>query len=90
VGGYIQTFASATTWTVTHNLNNLYPSVTTWDNSGVMVLPKLITVTNANSLVITFNVAVAGTANVISGTLAQQAILTTNPASIALSTVLGG
>ena len=71
-------------------MNNLYPSVTVWDSSGVMILPKLISVTNANTIVITFNVAITGTVNVISGQLAQQAILTTNPSSIALSTVLGG
>jgi cytoskeletal protein CcmA (bactofilin family) len=88
-GGFQQTFAAATTWTATHNLNTLYPVITVYNNSGQVILPASITATSANVTTVTFNVAVAGSINIISGQL-QQNIPVSNPTAVALSTVLGG
>ena len=88
-GGFQQTFAAATTWTATHNLNTLYPVITVYNGSGQVIIPTSITSTDANTTTVTFNVAVAGTINIISGQL-QQNIAVSNPTAVALSTVLGG
>jgi autotransporter-associated beta strand protein len=88
-GGFQQTFAAATTWIVTHNLNTLYPVITVYNGSGQVILPTSITATDVNTTTVTFNTAVAGTVNIISGQL-QQNIAISNPSAIALSTVLGG
>jgi len=88
-GGFQQTFTAATTWTATHNLNTLYPVITVYNDSGQVILPASITATSANVTTVTFNVAVAGTVNILSGQL-QQNIPVSNPTAVALSTVLGG
>jgi hypothetical protein len=88
-GGFQQTFAAATTWVATHNLNTLYPVITVYNGSGQVILPTSITATDVNTTTVTFNTAVAGTVNIISGQL-QQNIAISNPSAIALSTVLGG
>jgi autotransporter-associated beta strand protein len=88
-GGFQQTFAAATTWTATHNLNTLYPVITVYNGSGQVILPTSITATDVNTTTVTFNTAVAGTVNIISGQL-QQNIAISNPSAIALSLVLGG
>ena len=88
-GGFQQTFSAATTWTVTHNLNTLYPVITVYNNSGQVIIPTSITSTDANTTTVTFNTAVAGTINIISGQL-QQNVPVQNPTAVALSTVLGG
>jgi hypothetical protein len=88
-GGFQQTFTAATTWTATHNLNTLYPVITVYNGSGQVIQPSSITSTSANVTTLTFNVAVAGTVNIISGQL-QQNIAVSNPTAVALSTVLGG
>jgi len=88
-GGFQQTFAAATTWVVTHNLNTLYPVITVYNGSGQVIIPSSITATDVNTTTVTFNIAVAGTVNIISGQL-QQNIAVSNPTAVALSTVLGG
>ena len=88
-GGFQQTFAAATTWVVTHNLNTLYPVITVYNGSGQVIIPSSITATDVNTTTVAFNVAVAGTVNIISGQL-QQNIAVSNPTAVALSTVLGG
>jgi hypothetical protein len=88
-GGFQQTFASATTWTVTHNLNTLYPVVTVYNSAGQVIIPTSITATSVNVTTVTFSTAAAGTINIISGQL-QQNIAVSNPTAVALSTVLGG
>jgi autotransporter-associated beta strand protein len=88
-GGFQQTFSAATTWTATHNLNTLYPVITVYNGSGQVIIPTSITSTSANVTTITFNVAVAGTVNIVSAQL-QQNIAVSNPSAVALSVVLGG
>ena len=89
VSGFQQTFSAATTWTVTHNLNTSYPVITVYDSSNRVVLPASITATSANVVTITFNVATAGSVNILSGQLQQNMVLS-NPSAVAISTVLGG
>jgi hypothetical protein len=88
-GGFQQTFTAATTWIATHNLNTLYPVITVYNDSGQVIIPASITATSANVTTVTFNVAAAGTINILSGQL-QQNIAVSNPTAVALSTVLGG
>jgi hypothetical protein len=88
-GGFQQTFSAATTWVATHNLNTLYPVITVYNDSGQVIIPASITATSANITTVTFNVATAGTINILSGQL-QQNIAVSNPTAVALSTVLGG
>jgi hypothetical protein len=59
---FAQTFAPATSWTATHNLNTADVSVTVLDDSTprVMIIPDSITVTNANTVTVGFNVAQGG------------------------------
>ncbi len=55
------TFSSPnTTWTINHNLG-LYPSVTTVDSSGDVIIGE-VSYTNNNTIVITFSEAVSGKA----------------------------
>jgi autotransporter-associated beta strand protein len=82
-GGFQQTFSAATTWVVTHNLNTLYPVITVYNESGQVILPTSITATDVNTTTVTFNTAVAGTVNIISGQL-QQNIAVSNPTAVAL------
>jgi hypothetical protein len=89
VSGFQQTFSAATTWTVTHNLNTAYPVITVYDSFNRVVLPASITATSANVVTITFNVATAGSVNILSGQLQQNMVLS-NPSAVAISTVLGG
>jgi cytoskeletal protein CcmA (bactofilin family) len=88
-GGFQQTFAASTTWVATHNLNTLYPVITVYNGLGQVIIPTSITATNVNTTTVTFNIAVAGTINIISGQL-QQNIAISNPSAVALSVVLGG
>ena len=58
------TSPSALTHTITHNLNNTFPSITVWDSgSGQVVIPDTIQALNSSQLSITFFVAraIAGT-----------------------------
>ena len=89
VSGFQQTFSAATTWTATHNLNTAYPVITVYDSSNRVVLPASITATSANVVTITFNVATAGSVNILSGQLQQNMVLS-NPSAVAIATVLGG
>lgn len=47
--------ASGTSFSITHNLNESYPSVTCWDTAtNQMVLPESVTSTSANAIALTF------------------------------------
>ena len=61
---YIQS-ASATTWTVTHNLNNQYPIVQVYNTDNIMIVPEEIQGTNANTTTIQFSFAMAGYARIL-------------------------
>ena len=58
--------SSATTWTVEHNLSTLQPLVAVWDSSSPakIVIPDEIEATDADTVTITFNSALAGRATV--------------------------
>jgi hypothetical protein len=53
-------FASSTTWTFTHNLNNRYPVIQTLDSSFNQIIPQNIALTDNNTATITFPVAISG------------------------------
>jgi len=59
---FAQTFAPATSWTATHNLNTSDVNVMVLDDSTprVAIIPDSITVTNANTVTVGFNVAQGG------------------------------
>ena len=57
----------ATTWTVTHNLNNDRPIVQCYDTTGEMIIPQTITITSANALSIVFGASQTGKAVVAGG-----------------------
>lgn len=55
----------ATTWVVNHNFNDTAPIVNVYNESGVAIEPESITVTNANTITITFGNAMTGKATVV-------------------------
>lgn len=57
---YSASQSSATTWTVSHGLNQQYVNVTIYDGSGSVIIPQSIDATDANTVTVTFNQAVAG------------------------------
>jgi hypothetical protein len=59
---FAQTFGAAVTWTVTHNLNTTDVQVETYDANSprLCIIPDAISVTNSNTVTITWNVAQAG------------------------------
>jgi hypothetical protein len=52
---------AATSWTITHNIGQKYVVVTIVDNLDEVIIPQSITFTDANTVTVTFNTAVAGT-----------------------------
>lgn len=64
---FAATFGSATSWTVTHNLNTADVSVMVLDDSTprVAIIPDQIEVTSVNVVTISFNVAQGGRAVII-------------------------
>jgi hypothetical protein len=48
------------TWTVTHNIGQQYPTVTVYDTTDQVIVPLTITADNANQLTVTFTAATAG------------------------------
>ena len=63
---YTHTQASpSSTWTVPHNLNNLYPVVTVYDFSGNVVIPQNVSSSNANQTTITFSYGATGYATAV-------------------------
>jgi hypothetical protein len=61
---YTETFASALSWTVTHNLGTTGIIVNVHDGTQ-MLFPDKIEISDANEIVVSFNRAQAGTATVI-------------------------
>ena len=57
--------SSATTWTVTHNLNNQFPIVQVYNASNVMMVPEVIQGTDVNTTTIQFSFAMAGYARIL-------------------------
>jgi hypothetical protein len=67
IGGYTQTYTSATTWSVAHNLNLDYPGITVWDSNRKVIIPSEITSIDSNNLQITFPIAQAGEVHIVRG-----------------------
>lgn len=64
VNKFTFTSPSAITHTITHNLNNAFPTVTIWDTAtGDVIQPSIISSNGVNSFDVTFFVAraIAGT-----------------------------
>ena len=66
IGKYSTSFSGVTTLTVTHNLNDLYPDVTVYDNTGLKIFPD-VTLLNANSLTLDFSSSTTGNVSVQGG-----------------------
>lgn len=65
---YSESFTGETTgYTVAHNLNTTTPDVTVYDNTGVLVTPSNITVTDANTVTIDFALSTSGNVEVQGG-----------------------
>jgi hypothetical protein len=62
------------TWTVTHNLGVLLPSVTVYDATNSVIIPKTISAVNVNSMTITFYSVIAGNAVMVVGGAGIQGI----------------
>jgi collagen type VII alpha len=67
IGGKSETFASATTWSVFHNLDERYPVVNVWDSFGRVVIPTEIKSIDNNNLDIYFSSAQSGSVNIVKG-----------------------
>ena len=66
-GGLVQYFASATTWSVSHNLGTNYPLVNIWDSNNHIVVPQEITTIDGDTIEVTFSSPIAGYVNVAKG-----------------------
>ena len=64
---------ASTTWTVNHNLEYDYPSVTIYDNNNKVIIPDEITRISNNQLTITFASAESGNAHVSVGGISNIA-----------------
>jgi hypothetical protein len=65
--------AASTTWTVNHNLEYDYPSVTIYDNTNKVIIPDEITRISNNQLTITFASAESGNAHISVGGISNIA-----------------
>lgn len=62
---YTQSFSSATSVTVSHDLNTTAVTVQVFSSSGVQVIPDVVTITDANTVTLAFTDAFTGTVVVI-------------------------
>ena len=67
IGGYTQTYTSATTWSVAHNLDMDYPGITVWDSNRKVVIPTDIVSIDSNNLQIYFSIPQAGEVHIVRG-----------------------
>ena len=95
---HAQGTASAT-WTFNHNTGQLYPAVTVYGSTGLVIIPKSIQASTVNTLILTFNTAITGTAVAVVGGAGTQGIQGiegpagpsyTHPAYTALNPTLSG
>jgi hypothetical protein len=82
----------SSTWTVPHNLNNLYPVVTVYDFSGNVVIPQNVSSSNANQTIITFSYGATGYATAVGAGIVSftTASLATSASYAATASVLLG
>ena len=64
---YTNTYVSSSSWTISHNLNSLFPIVFVFDDGSpkVKIEPDDMEVTDANTVTIRWNQAQAGSASVV-------------------------
>jgi collagen type VII alpha len=67
IGGKSETFASSTTWSVFHNLDERYPVVNVWNDVGRMIIPSEIVSIDNNNLEVRFSSAQSGSVNIVKG-----------------------
>jgi hypothetical protein len=72
----------STTWTINHNLNNSYPTITIYDTNGYVIIPQNILSNNVNQTTITFSYPATGYATVV---VAGTAVTTASYAVSALT-----
>jgi len=59
---------ASTSWTIVHNLNTLNPVIAFYDSLTApknQIVPQNVEITTANTVTVTFNTAIVGTATVI-------------------------
>lgn len=61
--------SGATTWTITHNLNTTAPLVQIYDNNHTIMIPDVITITDNNTVTVTFATNQAGRAVIFHGSV---------------------
>jgi hypothetical protein len=66
-GGMTQQFASATTWSVNHNMGTDYPIVTVYDNNRKIIFPQEIKSIDGDNIEVYFSIPVSGHLNVAKG-----------------------
>jgi len=57
----------ASTWTISHNLNEQYPNITVYNADDEMILPTTVTATDVDTTTLTFSTPVSGHAMVSTG-----------------------
>jgi len=70
--GYVHIQSEASdTWTIPHNLNNLYVAPYVLDSNDEPVIPATTTWSNENQIVLTFNESISGKCHAINGVTAS-------------------
>lgn len=59
-GNVFNQASPATTWNITHNLNNRYLDVKVYDSSNNLIIPQTISATSVNAMTLTFETAESG------------------------------
>ena len=78
--------SAATTWTITHNLNDPHPNIQCFDSTGTVLYPSTLIATSANTVTATFASPQTGGCNIISAGLVNLVVSSTN----AIVTTPGG
>ena len=60
-------FTNSATWSVVHNLNSDYPSITVWNSSRDVVIPTRINSVDANNVNVYFSSAQTGKVVIVKG-----------------------
>jgi hypothetical protein len=73
---YTHTQASpSTTWTINHNLDNLYPAVTIYDGNGYVIIPQNIQSVTVDQTIVTFSYPAVGYATLVVQGITTAAII---------------
>ena len=70
----LEQLAKSSVWNLTHNLANPFPSITVYDINGNAIIPKNITKTDSNSLVVSFPLPIQGYATLSAGAFTPSAV----------------